>query len=487
MVDILSIGRTGLGAAKKSLETTGHNIANVNTEGFSRQRVEQSTNTPVSQSGLISGTGTKVRGITRAHDPFIEKRLNKAQSESSYFESRHEELTQIENIFNEIDNEGLNQVLNRFYNSFRELGNQPENETIRSVVRDNASLVVKDFRRIRDTLDNLARSVDNKVVGEVEDINTILRNVTGLNKKIATLEGAGDETSDLRDQRDLAIRELSKSFKIHTYVDEKNGFNVSAVGVGTLIAGGQHQELAVGGLSKKNSSNNMDGSMEVFFKERPTHNISSKIKGGKLASMLTARNENIRELQDKIDSVAFEFANTVNAIHRRGFVARPIEAGPNGEVSEFDTKGATTGINFFKVPVAKEGAAINLSLSDEVSSDLGNIITGLNPNSPGDNRVAIAISKLQHERFMDDGTSTLEEHYLKVIGNIGLETGKAKLDKEQSEGIKVQLDTLRERTSGVNIDEETSNLVRFQHAYEASAKVMQTANEMFQTILSIKR
>ena len=88
---------------------------------------------------------------------------------------------------------------------------------------------------------------------------------------------------------------------------------------------------------------------------------------------------------------------------------------------------------------------------------------------------------------MDDGTSTLEEHYLKVIGNIGLETGKAKLDKEQSEGIKVQLDTLRERTSGVNIDEETSNLVRFQHAYEASAKVMQTANEMFQTILSIKR
>ncbi|MCP4913670.1 MAG: flagellar hook-associated protein FlgK [Oligoflexia bacterium] len=487
MADILSIGRTGLSAAKKSLETTGHNIANVNTEGFSRQRVEQTHNTPISQSGLIQGTGTRVRAITRAHDPYIEKRLQKASSESAFFGNQFEELTQIENIFNEIDGEGLNQVLNRFYNSFRELGNQPENDTIRSVVRDNANLVVNDFKRIRETLDNLARNIDHKVEGEVEDINTILKNVTSLNKKIAQLEAAGDETSDLRDQRDLAVRELSKSFKIHTYLDEKNNFNVSAVGVGTLVSGGQFQELAVAGTSIKDSANGMDGAMEVYFKERPSQNMSAKIRGGKLASMIKSRNEHIKNLQDKVDNIAFEFANTVNAIHRRGFVARPVEEGPNGEVSQFDAKGATTGINFFEVPVTRNGAAMNLSLSQEVSSDLGNIITGLNPNSPGDNRVAIAISKLQHERFMDDGTATLEEHYLKVIGNIGLETGKAKLDQEQSEGIKVQLETLRERTSGVNIDEETSNLVRFQHAYEASAKVMQTANEMFDTILSIKR
>lgn len=487
MADILSIGRTGLSAAKQSLETTGHNISNVNTEGYSRQRVQQTTNTPISKGGLIQGTGARVTGITRTHDPYIEKRLQKTMSDSNYYTNRFDELSQIENIFNEIDNEGLNHVINRFYNSFRELANQPENETIRSVVRDNAGLVVNDFRRIRDTLDSLSRGIDQKISGEIEDINAILKNMSQLNKKIATLEAAGDETSDLRDQRDLAVRELSKSFKLHTYVDEKNNFVVSAIGVGTLVAGGQYQPLATRGQSKQDSSSNMDGSVEVFFLNRPSQNISDKFKSGKLSSMLSVRNENLKQLQDKIDHIAFDFANTVNAIHKRGFVNRPVTQNPDGSVSTADNKGPLTGINFFKIGTDPTEASLQLDLSDEVKSDLSNIVTALEPNSPGDNRVSIAISKLQHERFMDNGTSTLEEHYLKMIGNVGLETGKAKLDSEQAEGILVQMQTLRDRTSGVNIDEETANLVKFQHAYEASAKVMQTANEMFDTVLSIKR
>lgn len=487
MVDILGIGNSGLIAAKKSLETTGHNIANVNTKGYSRQRVEQVTNSPVNRAGIIQGTGTRVRSIDRTHDPFVEKRLQKATSHEEFSRFRSEEMEQVENIFNELDSEGLNNIINRFYNAFRELSSQPDNETMRSVVRDTANLVVKDFHRIRDSLDTMSRSMDQKVLGEIEDINAIAKNVTELNIRIANLEASGDETGDLRDQRDLAIRELSKSFQVHTYIDDANHFVVSAVGVGTIVAGGQYQELAAAGRSIKDSSSGMDGSMEIFFKSRPSQKITPKFKSGRLSSLIRVRNGDIKNLQTNMDQLAFDFANSVNAIHRRGYVSRPINQGPDSSVPDFDKKGALTGINFFGVSQQADGAIYSLKLSDEVESDVSNIVTALGPNAPGDNRISLAISKLQHEKFMSGGTSTIEEEFLKTVGNVGVEVGKAKLDAEQMEGIRVQLSTVKERISGVSLDEETSNMVRFQHAYDAAAKVMQTASEMFDTVLKIKR
>jgi flagellar hook-associated protein 1 FlgK len=487
MADILNIGVTGLNASKKSLETTGHNIANANTEGYSRQRVNQTTNHPISKGGLVQGTGARVVSVTRFHDQFIEKRLEKALSDNQFYNARAEQLEQVENIFNELDTEGLNKVLNNFYNSFRELANQPENETIRSVVRDSANLVVKDFRKIRDRLDELARNVDRKLNIEIEDVNKIMDQVANLNKKIAQLEASNSETGDLRDQRDLLVRELAKSFSIHTYSDEKNRFVVSAQGVGTLVTGTNVQHLAAGTLDQSESSNKMPGSIEVYFKNRPSAPITSKISGGNMASIVKIRNEDIFKLQNTMDNIAYEFVQTTNAIHKRGFVNRQVPMKPDGTPASVDAKGPVTGLDFFKRLDAVSGASAMIDLSDDVKSDLSNIATGASPNSPGDNRVALAISKLQHERVMMGGTITLEEYYLQTIGNVGIETGKARLDSEQSQGILAQTQNLKERLSGVNLDEEAANMVRYQQAYQASAKVMQTANDMFETVLSIKR
>ncbi len=487
MVDILGIGNSGLVAAKKSLETTGHNITNVNTKGYSRQRVHQTTSNPINSSGIIQGTGVRVRGVNRNHNPFIEKRLQKSLSEESFSTDRYKELSQIENIFNEIDNGGLNNVMNKFYNAFRELSAQPDNETMRSVVRDTANLVAKDFNRIRDSLDGISRGIDQKIGGEISDINAVSANITKLNIRIANLEASGDQSGDLRDQRDLAVNQLAKSFQVHTYRDEKNNFIVSAKGVGTIIAGNQYQELAAAGASLSQSSSGMDGSIEVFFKERPSHKITPKFKSGRLASLIKVRNGDIRQLQSKADELAFDFGNSVNAIHSRGYVSRYLKPGPDGEVPNYDPKGKTIGVNFFEMAKTREGASRNLKLSAEVKKDISNIVTALSPNSPGDNRISLAISKLQHEKFMAGGTATIEEEFLKTVGNVGVKVGKAQLDSEQMMGMRVQVETVKERISGVSLDEETANMVRFQHAYDAAAKVMATANEMFETVLSIKR
>lgn len=487
MADLLSVGKTGLFASKKSLEVTGHNLANVNTEGFSRQRVIQSAAIPNTNGGLITGTGVRVTEINRVNDPFLDKKFNLATSGNEYYETRSDHLSQVETIFNEIDNEGLNQILNRFFNSFRELANQPENETIRSVVRDNANMVIKDFKRIRETLDMQANSIDKKITTSVSEVNQILHHIADLNEKILHVESNKGETGDLRDQRDLALKNLSEYFKIHTYEDEKKRFVISAQGIGTLVSGLNVQDLAVASMNKQQSSNNMSGSTEIILRDRPAQRISENFQSGKLASLVKVRNTDVRKLQDDVDTIAFNFVQSVNAVHRQGFVNRHIDIGTNGKPVSFDQKGPTSGINFFADPLSTDDFANQIDLSDDVKQDLTNITASLAPNAPGDNRVAIGISKLQHEKILGDGTTTLEEKYLQTIGNIGLETGKARLDAEQSRGILAQAKTMKERLVGVSIDEETANMVRYQHAYEASAKVMAAADDMFKTIISLKR
>lgn len=488
MSDLLNIGRTGLAASKKALETTGHNIANANTDGYSRQKVQQTTNVPITKSGLIHGTGVRVTGVNRVHDQFVEKRLRDSTSENEYFQSRADNLRQVEEIFNEIDNGGLNQVLNRFFNSFRDLANQPENETIRSVVRDNAKLVIKDFNRIRTTLDQLSRNIDNSMERTVGDINQKIKEIATLNRKIAELEAMHGETGDLRDQRDLAIKALSKIVKIHTYEDEKGNFNVAAKGVGTLVTAANVVPLRFGTQGIDQSSNGMDGSGEIFYEGRPSTPITSSFMKGSLSATTEVRNKDIKNLRENIDQIAYDFINSVNAIHKRGYVNREIQTDESGNpVSSFDAQGPVTGINFFKIPTSIKDAALNIDMSDDVKSDLSNIATALSPNSSGDNRVALAISKIQHERFMEGGQSTIEENFLKTVGKVGLESGKAQLDAEQSEGILAQVTNVKERISGVSIDEEAANMVKFQHVYEAAAKVMQTADEMFKTVINIKR
>lgn len=487
MSNILNIGKTGLHASKKALEVTGHNIANANTEGYSRQKVNQTTNVPITKDGLITGTGTRIKNITRVHDKFVEKRLRDSESSQSYFKNRFEQLGQVEEIFNEIDNDGLNKVLNKFFNSFRDLANQPENETVRSVVRDNARLVVKDFKRISDSLDQISRNIDGKIERDVEDINQNIRSVAKLNKKIRELEAIHEETGDLRDQRDLAIKNLSEKVKVHTYEDERGNYVVASPGIGTLVTAAQAQELKASSFNSKDSSNKLEGAVEVFYEARPGQKITDKAKLGSLAGVIKVRNNDITDLKDKIDTIAYNFINFVNAVHRKGFVNRPIQTDESGNPMSADRQGPTTGLNFFAEPNSVKGAAGNIELSNEVKNDLSNIATALSPNSPGDNRVAIAISKLQHERVMGEGTATMEEFFLQTVGKVGLEAGKARLDAEQAEGLIAQAQTIRERISGVSIDEETANMVRYQHAYEAAAKVMQTASEMFDTVISIKR
>lgn len=485
--DLFSIGRSSLGAAKKSLATTSHNIANANTEGFSRQRVTTETNIPVGEGSTIFGTGTNIREVKRVHDKLVEAKLSRSITNHSYHENRTQRLGQLEDIFNEVNSEGLNKIMNRFFNSFRELSNQPENETVRAIVRDNANLVIADIKRTDAALRETKATIDKKLEAAVIDINSLSETVCKLNKEIIVLEASGGETGDLRDQRDTAVRSLAEYFDLHTYEDEKGRYVVNIQGAGSLVAGGSFNKMEVGRIQDKDSRPHDEGQVEIYFQGKPTSPITDNIKGGSLGAEVKTRNEDLQQLRDRLNNVTYNLVMATNAIHRRGYINKPIPTDQNGNIVDNGSLGKITDINFFKVPMDLDRAAEYIALSDEVSSDLDNIATGLAPNSPGDNRVAIAISKLQHEKILGSGNTTFEEEYLKAVGQIGLRTAKSKIDTEQASGILAQAKSFKERISGVSIDEETASMVRYQHAYDASAKVIKTADEMFQSVLGMMR
>ena len=177
-----------------------------------------------------------------------------------------------------------------------------------------------------------------------------------------------------------------------------------------------------------------------------------------------------------MDELAHTFVNNVNDIHRQGFKAEGFPTNLKGDQ-----------IDFFQEMGPKSDASTRIYLSDAVKDDLQNIVTSIYPNTPGNNEVALKISDLQFDKVMNSNSSSLEEYFLQNIGRIGMETSKNQIQMEQSEGILAQTTALKERKTGVSIDEEAANLVKYQYTYQAAAKVINAAEEMFRTVINIGR
>ena len=482
---LLNIGHSGLSASRKRLATAGHNISNANTEGYSRQRAPQQATTPVGYGNIVLGTGTKVARVERIHDQYLEKKLGLSITDHNFHQERRLQLGQVEGIFNEVNVSGFNDALGKFFNAFRELSKRPENEAIRSIVRENAQHLARTFKRTKRDLNELQVNLDKKIISSVDTVNSILREIGELNVKIRGFENQGGETGDLRDERDLNVRKLSEFLEVRVYQDESGQFTVNAEGVGSLVAGRHVQELVAQKSPESKAYN--PGGVELYFRERPSHLISPRISGGQLRALLQTRDGELKGLQQRIDDLAFNLANSVNAIHRQGFANKNVPLDENGIPVTEDTQERVTGIDFFKAPKASYLAADRLDISDEVKNDIRNIVTAWQANSPGDNRAAIAISQLQHSKHLGNGTASFEDFYLEGVGVIGTATKEAEVNEEYAMGILSQNQALKDKVSGVSIDEETANMIRYQHAFDASARVMSVADEMFKTVLGIKK
>ena len=466
---ILNTGRTGMVASKVAIATAGHNISNANTEGYSRQRVQTEASEPQATGHNFIGSGTNIARVDRVNDEYLEKQIRASNRDMSHFEEKDMALKQTEDIFNEMNGDGLNRLVSRFFNEFRKLSNEPDNEAVRESVREASSAMVNDFHRLRTEVDEVRNHIDARLEGYTREVNALSQELKDLNVKITTVEADGSQANDLQDKRDQVLKKLSSYFEVDAHKDKNGAYTVNLRNIGPLVVGPNAESLSVQ-RTPADEQGKLENALDIRTTGSANGKITHSIKGGKMGALLEVRDQTISAIVDRLDQLAYNLSESVNEIHQQGYTR-------NGDIN----------IAFFKPMVGKDRAAEMIQLSDAVRENVNNIATAAIADAPGDNRIAIAISGIQNARVMNDGRSTMDDFYNSIVSDIGVTSAKTKAGINQQKDIAAQLSKMREQISGVSIDEETTNLMQFQHTFDASAKVIQVADELFKTILDLKR
>ncbi|RYZ69188.1 MAG: flagellar hook-associated protein FlgK, partial [Proteobacteria bacterium] len=236
--NVMQTGRSGMVAAKAQMSTTSHNIANANTEGFSRQRTQQVTDVahPHGSKSYI-GTGVLINRTERLNDQYLEKQIRNVGRELGHLEEKELALKQTEDVFNEMNGDGLNRLVAKFFNDFRKLANDPDSEAVRASVRESSQAMANDFKRIRTQVVELRNHLDSRLEGYTRELNGSMEQLKDINHRIKVLENGGAPANDLQDQRDGIVRKLNTYLDIQTHLDKDGAITVDMKGVGPLVNG----------------------------------------------------------------------------------------------------------------------------------------------------------------------------------------------------------------------------------------------------------
>lgn len=469
---MMDVGRRSMMNSQTALQTTAHNIANKSTEGYSRQRVDLVTNEPIGEGKLRIGMGARAGMVTRTNNEYLEKQLEREGNQLGYLGARSDMLGRVEQVYNEQVNKGLNHSLGNFFNAFRELSNNPESLATRTQVKETADNLTKDFHRVNQQLKEIQRDADYRIVTKVEEINQMTKEIATLNEKVQSVEMTGVPANDERDRRDMLVKQLAEKVNVR-YAEGKDGsLTITAGNTAVLVSGYSHMKLEA--ASTPAGPGKAEGNFDIFYRNTDTStpvNVTRQFTGGEIGGLLQVRDEICNGLLDDMDTLAGSLASEVNHAHAQGY----------------DRMGRT-GVALFDLG-APDGYDVSsrIKVNDAIMEDVGLIAAAGQPDAPGDNRVANILSGLQYRQVMDDGTATFDDFYNSVVGRIGIETQRSNSAQESQKDILAQLKNVRESISGVSLDEEATKMIEFQKAFDASARLVRTADEMMDTVLNLKR
>ncbi|NJM10242.1 MAG: flagellar hook-associated protein FlgK, partial [Bdellovibrionaceae bacterium] len=289
----------------------------------------------------------------------------------------------------------------------------------------------------------------------------VAREIAQLNEKIQIVELSGVPSNDERDRRELLLKQLGEKVSIKSAESKDGQLTITAAGTAVMVSGYSQRDLSVAATPGRDGKR--EGNFEVFYKSTENStpvNITKQLKGGEIGGLLEVRDTVVNEFIHGMDELAYKVAEEVNMAHVQGY----------------DRNGRTGNI-FFETTQDVPGAAENLKVSEFISNDVGRIAAGAQANAPGDNRLANVLSGLQYKGVFNGGTATLDDHYNSLVGKIGIETQRANSAQEAQTDILGQLKNLRESISGVSIDEEMTKMIEFQKSFDASARLVRTADE----------
>jgi flagellar hook-associated protein 1 FlgK len=447
----LATALSGLVTEQGALQTTTNNVSNVNTPGYSRQEPVLVASDPVVVNPLTFGTGVTLQNVESIRDPILESRIQQETQTQGQYSSLAQALqqTQIDFTSNTGD---IGSAISSFFDSVNQLSTNPADLSLRQGTLTAAGNVATSFNTAANNLTQQRTNLDLSVVQTVGQINQFSQQIARLNGLVGNLQNVGENAGTFIDQRTQLIDQLSALTDVSVIPSDNTLTLTTANGV-PLVTGQQSFQLQ--------TQTNSAGLHDVYSQGT---NITGTITSGQLGGTIQARDRQIPAFQTQLDTLAAGLANTVNTVQAGGF----------------DLNGVAGTNLFTPPPVSGVGAAASLSVALTNPA----LIAASSDGTPGSNGNAEVLYALRNQAVISSQTPTA--YYSGIVFNVGNETANANAEQNASALVLQQLNDQRASISGVSLDQEAANLVRYQQAYSASAQVISAINSMMQTVINMK-
>ena len=505
----LETARRGMFTQQTALQTTGHNIANANTPGYSRQRVNfvqteaypaASMNRPQIPGQM--GTGVAAGSVQRVREGFLDTQFRGENNKLGYWDARSEALEKMEDIMNEPSDNGLAKTLDRFWQSLHDLSASPEDSGARSVVRQRGLAVAETFNYLSNSLTAIQGDIKAQADIATKELNALLDDINSINKQISEVEPHGYLPNTLYDERDKLVDELSTLVNIEVTTKPSGGkSDPQAAGLYDIKMkdqNGKEYMLLDSKTAKVNhlTINYADAGNKladtITVEGTPTSINIVDFTNGKLKGMIESYGYNDNgvvngvypDMLSKLDQMAYHFATKFNEVHSSGWSLDSIqdhEKTPMTQPHAYDFFDFNSVTQFDKDNVT--GAAKSLVLSKDMDK-LNHIAAATNPFG-GDGSNALLLADVKNNDLGFPGsTASLQSYYEGAIGKMAVDAEQAERLTSNSSVLTDSVQQRRLSVSGVSLDEEMTNMIQFQHAYNASARNITVIDEMLDKIIN---
>ncbi|MED4911313.1 flagellar hook-associated protein FlgK [Brevibacillus centrosporus] len=501
----LEVSKRGIFAQQTALNTVSHNIANANTEGYTRQRANMKATTGLPYPGMeaaiepgILGTGVQVTDLQRLREDFLDLQFRNENKHFGFYEAKSDGLKKIETIMNEPSESGLQKVMDQFWQSWQDLTKEPNSQAARAVVRQRAIAIAETFSSVNTSIKELRSDLNDVLQTRVSEANSIARQISELNTQISDLVPHGYTPNDLFDQRDLLLDKLSKLVEVNVTTSTQGMVNVTMEG----------QDLVVGRTSRPLATvqNTSTGLVDIT--------LDSQLivpQNGALAGTLQIRgiaqvdaNGNVTysgaipDVQKRLDLLAVNLTQQLNDIHRAGLNLDDISAKSTvpSDIPFFVNADSLSTDPNTKVYPTNAG---NITINPEILKTLNKIAAAKpdpNANPPGtsyegDPRNALDIAAIKFKIIQAGNgptdlpeTSTLDDFYRYSIAQLGIDSQEATRMQKNTTVLVGTVDSQRQSVSGVSLDEEMAEMLKYQKAYSAAARMMTAVDEVLDKIIN---
>ena len=468
----LNLANRSLQTQRQGSEIAGHNLANVNTPGYARQRLAIETALYVPSEIGPQGTGADAVAIRQIRDQLLDRQIQSETSVRGSWESQQMALQFAQAALGQVidrqasgaegaaasngvgGQHGLAEDLSDLFNAFQSLSTNPTSTSERQALITQAQNLSTQFNQVARRLDDLRASLDETLANDVDSANILLGDIAKLNKQIVAAEvDATGQANDLRDARQLKIEELSKLVKIDTTMNSNGAVDVGVDG----------QTLVSGPLVLENLQTYDAGSGQ--FLVRTAGGMPLTLSGGAMQGTIQVRDAEIAVWQSDLDALASLLISEVNATHSAGYGLDNV-----------------TGRNFFTGTDAS-----TIAVNSALAGNPGAIQASGNSNEPGNNTVVLQLAQLAQKEHAGLDGQTFTESYGQKVTRLGQSLSSVNTQLNNQTIVERMLTRQRDSVSGVSLDEEMTDLIKFQRAFEASARLIVTIDEMLVTVVNLKR